>query len=321
MEEKHKVRFRRISFITIVAVYLLILAGGIVRSTGSGMGCPDWPKCFGRYIPPTDISELPADYKERYKVHGFEAEFNATKTWIEYINRLLGALVGLLSILVVIYALPYLKSDKIIFYLSILAVLLVGFEGWLGSVVVSSNLAPLMVTLHMAGSLVIVAVLVYIITRSYSSFKFESFYLSWKKILPALGILMFLTFVQILLGTQVREAVDIVAAKFEYLKRELWIENLGINFQVHRFLGYLTFFAAVYFFVLIKKNVSEIGIMYKCSLYILFLMAVEVVLGVALAKFSLPQYIQPLHLLFATIVLGIEFFILSLVFEKEIRLA
>src|SRR6478752_3804607 len=125
-------RFQKFGFITLVAVYFLILVGGIVRSTGSGMGCPDWPKCFGSWTPPTSIEQLPPNYKENYSAYrdkknqkfarylrliGMnstadqllsnksvleEADFNPVKTRIEYINRLVGVSIGFF-ILVLFY--------------------------------------------------------------------------------------------------------------------------------------------------------------------------------------------------------------------------
>jgi cytochrome c oxidase assembly protein subunit 15 len=85
--------YKYISSTTILLVILVIAAGSIVRSTQSGMGCPDWPTCYGLIVPPTSENQLPANYQQLYANEGIPAEsFDALKTWIEYINRLIGAL-------------------------------------------------------------------------------------------------------------------------------------------------------------------------------------------------------------------------------------
>ena len=100
-----------IAKINIVMVILVIAAGSIVRTTQSGMGCPDWPTCYGLIIPPTSVNQLPVNYQQLYANEGIDAEaFDVLKTWIEYINRLLGALLGLFVLIQTGLSIRYRKS-------------------------------------------------------------------------------------------------------------------------------------------------------------------------------------------------------------------
>src|SRR5882672_9799110 len=84
---------------TFILTFLVVIAGGVVRTTQSGMGCPDWPKCFGKWIPPTNASELPPDFEKYLRQQDIDHTFNAWHTWIEYFNRLLGALLGVFAVI------------------------------------------------------------------------------------------------------------------------------------------------------------------------------------------------------------------------------
>lgn len=105
------------------------------------------PSASARMIPPTQASELPFNYQEIYKekLHG-QVEFNPTKTWIEYLNRLLGALTG---VFVVITTFLAFKQNKKVFYYTLAALILVVLNAVLGKYVVDSFLLPGVVTAHM----------------------------------------------------------------------------------------------------------------------------------------------------------------------------
>ena len=340
-------RFRFVGILTVVAVYLLILVGGVVRSTGSGMGCPDWPKCFGQWIPPTEASQLPADYKEIYTAQrvaknqklartlqrlGFaqvagsifahptqyiETDFNAVKTWIEYVNRLLGALIGIFVFLTVVFALPYWSRDRAIFWLALASFLLTGVQGYLGSLVVSTNLLPVMVTIHMALALLIVALLLYAVDRALwgntqgQAVTNASVDATTATGQPALGLQVWLwaalalTFWQILLGTEVREQVDAVSAAAGYAGRETWVSQLGSTFSVHRTVSALVLLLNCY----VGYELWQLGqpILRRLVVSILSIIGLEIVAGIVLASFALPASVQPVHLVLATGLFGVQF--------------
>jgi cytochrome c oxidase assembly protein subunit 15 len=306
--------YRKFGIITIIAVYLLILVGGVVRSTGAGMGCPDWPRCFGQWIPPTDISQLPANYKEIFKVQGKEiADFDAFKTWIEYVNRLIGVLIGFFIFITFILSFSFFKKDRLVFYLSFLSFILVGFQGWLGSVVVATNLKPIMITLHMILALVIVNLLIYTVTRSYNTV-FHTEQVANKKLLNTiLTICMGLMLVQIVLGTQVREAIDEISAALNYTMRDTWIEKIGLNFYIHRSFSLLILALHIYLLYMLKKNVQMQSRLTVWTNALVILIVAEIGSGAVMAYFAIPAFMQPLHLLLGALIIGVQFLTLLII--------
>lgn len=309
-----------------------------MRSTGSGMGCPDWPKCFGSWVPPTKVDQLPQDYQQVYRDKriqknirlaatlermGFsqvahqlvnnpaahiETEFNPTKTWIEYVNRLVGVAIGILIFLTVVYSFRYYRKDNAIIYLSVLAFVLVVVEGWLGSIVVSTNLLPATITIHMALALVIVGLLIYAIARSQAPVLRERVfpYSSGNQFL--LWLVIMLSFFQTLLGTQVREMIDEIAFRFNYLNRDQWIEQLDSAFYIHRSFSILVFLVNLYLGYRLFR--LKDGLLNRLIIGLIGLLVLEILFGVMLAEWALPAVLQPLHLVVATLIFGIQFLML-----------
>lgn len=299
--------YRKFGIATILTVYLLILVGGIVRSTGSGMGCPDWPKCFGKYVPPTHISELPTDYKTIFAVQGREiADFNAVHTWIEYINRLLGVLTGFFILITAVLSISFWKKDKIITFLSVFALIAVIFQGWLGAKVVSTDLHEVIITLHMVLALVIVGLLIYTVVRSYNGIIKTEKITNLSKVNLITFASAIIAFVQLIIGTQVRENIDILSKTLGESLRSEWIENLGMTFYIHRSFSILVLLLHVGLIYSLWQNANKNGRIQSLGKSLLLVLVVEVITGVIMAYFAIPKPLQPIHMLLASVALGIH---------------
>ncbi|MFI3136087.1 MAG: COX15/CtaA family protein [Methylococcaceae bacterium] len=306
---KDALRFRRIGTITIIAVYVLILIGGIVRASGAGMGCPDWPTCFGQWVPPTDVSELPANYQEIYAQRGYQnTTFNPVKTWTEYLNRLSGVSIGFLIVLTVWASRIYLKADKMVFYIASSILLLVMFQGWLGSAVVASNLKPFMITLHMLLALFIVALLIYAIARSQRAFlmQVDCQRLS-TKFHTVLKLAMGMTLLQVIMGTQVREAVDFIAHEHGYIDRQFWRNDFPIIFYIHRSFSALILFTNLWLVWQIHQFMAADTFLRRLGYALASLVIIAILAGVSLDRLGVPPVAQPIHLLMANLIFGVQF--------------
>jgi heme a synthase len=324
--------------IALICVYLVVLAGSIVRVTGSGMGCPDWPQCFGYVIPPTSqevltiaagksfkegqmviyhdtlwVAQYPVVINDqltfmnsgseaawkKYPKHDY-AIFNAAHTWIEYINRLLTGLLGLPVLLLFLVSVRegMQKKGWGLFLWSGLTLAFMLYEAWLGKLVVDGELSTGKVTLHMLGSLGIVITLM-VAREQARSERIKEIQLDRKWWLLGMSLLA----VQMILGTQLREVVDeVIKSGWD---RNQWMEQVQLSgdrliFYIHRTFSWIL---VAYIFwmtnALLKLNLK------REAIAMMTVVGLETFLGVLLNYFEFPAFAQPLHLLLAFILFGI----------------
>jgi cytochrome c oxidase assembly protein subunit 15 len=305
---------------------------------GAGMGCPDWPKCFGAYIPPTSAETLPENYQDVFREQriaknerlsglfsklGYqelsekitkdpavlvEHEFNATKAWIEYINRLVGVLIGLLVFLNMVLSFSFRKKSIWIPIMGVAIFILTGFQGWVGSLVVSTNLLHGFITFHMLLALLIVALLIWmnVKVRELKSIKHKPLFI--------IGLLTTLLFIpQIILGTEVRGVIDDLLVSTT--GRSEWVNYLSSTFYVHRSYSWLILIGVVSMFYFARK-VGE-GWLVQRSMQLVMLVFIAMIAGIAMVRFDFPFWVQPLHLILAVGIFSLLFYLtLRLKFEK-----
>lgn len=307
---------------------LIVVAGGVVRMTGSGMGCPDWPKCFEQYIPPTDVDQLPGNYKEVYsekrakKIQRFadlleslgmtekatqlrndrslliEQDFNAFNTWTEYVNRLVGAVSGMLVFLVFLISLFSFRKRPWLSVLCFVQIVLMAFQAWMGAITVATNLTPWVLTVHMLLAILIIGVQLKII-RMASGNQARTVVTGDFQLKGLLYASIVISAIQILAGTGIRQLIDGFEGQFA---RTSWISELGSNLYFHR-----SFAIAVLlvnggiFFLNMKRNMRL-----QEANWLLGIVVAEAAAGIGLAYMGMPAILQPVHLVLAILMITIQ---------------
>lgn len=327
-------KFIFFSKLSLILVLFVILAGSLVRMTGSGMGCPDWPKCFGYLIPPTERVQL--EWKSSFSYNKNEiiivneslriakndfisgdvfneynwapylkhdyAIFNAYHTWIEFINRLIGVIAGIATLSMLFFSISYWKKNKIIVLVSLLVVIGMGFQAWLGKEVVDSNLLPLKITIHMIMALAILALLIlalHLTKNKKINLKNNT------KIIYITSIGFILTLIQIFSGTQVRQFIDLQMNQYPF-DHQLWLKFAPIKFYFHRSFSTIIIVTHLYlFFEFYKKNIIP-----NALKILLIFIGLEIITGVLMYYLDFPITTQPIHLFLATVIFSAQLYLL-----------
>ena len=329
-----KKRFPTIVKITLASLYLIFLAGSVVRMTGSGMGCPDWPKCFGYYIPPTSEDQITwqpnKTYKrgmiiiknealfvaegkvttstefnpnnwEKYTKHDY-AKFNKFHTWTEYINRLTSVLAGFVFLFLLIGAWQFRKENKWIPILATSSFLLMLVEAVLGKMVVDTNLKPTIITLHMVIGLVIIGLvlgILYMIREKKTSYKYNSLF---QKLLI---VSIVFSLIQIALGTQVRQFIDEQIKLFGFGNKEYRLMNPNLKFYFHR--SFTIAIVLVNFAMFYLNQVKGLG--YSLINWVIVLLFLETITGILMYYADFPMGTQAVHLLSGALLFGVQFYL------------
>ena len=304
--------FRRFSCFTTAATYFLIFLGGLVRVSGAGLGCPDWPRCFGRWFPPISYRQLPPEFDPNL--------FNFTLAWIEFSNRLVGLLVGILIVILAVWAIAKYRRNPKILVPSIIAAVLVAFQGWQGGQVVLSELAPFLVSVHLIIAFIIAALMIYISQQAYyleyQDTEKDTVYPGWIK--NGTRLLWLMIIVQVISGTQMREAIELKIAQFPLSSVSAIISQIGSIKYLHPLWGVaVAVLTWVIAYNILKKSSIPSYLTWQGAWTMTGLVLLQLVFGFVLVFLGMPDIVQALHLWIAGLMTGIVLMPLAALSHKR----
>lgn len=327
----------RLAWIALFSLILLVVVGATVRVTGSGLGCPDWPTCWGCLIPPTnadqiDVSKLDmAKFKRHAAKKGIDpdtitretvlASFDPVHTWIEFLNRLTSLPLGFSTLLLALLSFKAKRYKWWVIGLSWFCLADVIGNAIMGAIVVSSGLQPGIITLHMALAFLLIAVLITIIwmTRpNEAPLQIDSAYR--RKILVASLIFFACLFCEGLMGSQLREQTDQLAQASAGMDRSEWIEQLAstLIYKLHRSFSWtLLVTSALVLFWINKAGSGKIAE----PKWIFAMVIAMMLMGIVLAHVAILQVVQVLHVGCTAVLLAITWHWILRLFSSNSNVA
>ena len=290
--------FRNIAVAAAAATFLLIGAGGFVRAAGAGLGCPDWPRCFGRWIPPTDASQLPPEIDP--------AKFDFALAWIEYVNRLLGVVVGLLIAAVLVAAWRVHRRRPDILVPAAAAALLVAFQGWFGGQVVAHELDPRLVTVHLFVALAIAGLLLHLVVRGFDAAgdRLPRPPAAAAPLFPIAVLVLGAAVVQIVLGAFLRGGLEGAAAADPDLERSLLLARVGMADEVHKTGALVVALLCAWLLWAAHVRLPANPGLRRLAQAPAWLTLAQIAAGLGLTSLALPPVLQLAHLVLGSLLFG-----------------
>jgi len=314
--------FQKLGIAALVSVLILMFVGAVVRVTGAGMGCPDWPKCWGCLIPPMSIEEVQFDQLPIEKFQrkaerlgrdpssiseaSLRAEFNARHVWTEFLNRLWSVVVGLCCLMMFIGSFGQIQKRPSVFWVSFSSILVVLINAWMGARVVYSGLKPGILTLHLALAMGLTGLLVYVIWRGRDKpWRIELPKGRLKQLRVGLLILWASVVIEGVLGSQIREITDELAKLHHESPRESWIQELEQSwiYLFHRSFSWVVFFSSLWVWVMSKRD--RVGGVGWVENGVLAIVLMQMVLGIVMSQVHLFSWVQVLHVGLAAVLLSL----------------
>ncbi len=281
-------RFQKLTVATTASTVALVAVGGLVRATGSGLGCPGWPTCFGRLIPPLEHHAV-----------------------IEYSHRLLATVVVVLVGVQALVAWRRYRPVRQIVRPALAAVVLVLFQAALGGIVVKGELEATLVTAHFATAMALLAVLTSITANSfYEATPQESG--SSLGANPAFARLAVwtaaATFVLLLAGAYVRaEDAGLTFRDWPLMDGRL-VPTLGgaaTLMFMHRALAAAVLLLVVWLAIRARTMANRSGVLVELSTIALVLYAAQVLIGAANVWSGLRPIAVTAHVMVSALIWGV----------------